>query len=249
MSYGLSKHITAIAGLIFTTLTAFAQELSDTTKKDINTAMQSDTVAVSEIKADTVVISVKEAVTPKADTIETHEAYRQHMYFRKVEIKGDLESFMKELSEKNGFKKISDMTLEGTFAGTDGVYIVPSFSCTSGTVFAVSAHFPQTGDWTVLEKQYLDLKYNLTELYGTPITSREKFIRPYRRGDGYEMKAITNGKYEYESDWELGTTGSISLKIKPDKKKQTAKVVLTYKDRQGMELAIHENKVKFISEL
>ena len=172
----------------------------------------------------------------------------RHMCFMHVEIKGDPASFFRQL-RRQGFGKPRGNSTRGTFAGVENTVVAVDTTAITKTVYRVSAHFPSMKNWEKTLRRYDDLKANVSSLYDDPGFTEESFASPYRMGDGFEIKALENGKCTYHCVWEIRYAGTITLDIVPDRKEKGVKVVLTYEDAAGAALAAEENRRKYINDL
>lgn len=139
----------------------------------------------------------------------------QHITFKSVPVDGTRKEFTLLLREK-GFKETDNRAagiLSGVFAGRQAT-VVADTTATSGTVFRASAFLEQRSKWAELKDDYLTFKRFITEKYGTPIRSEERFDSPYHEGDGFEMKAVSLGKCRYGAAWNH-EAGRIEIGISP----------------------------------
>lgn len=169
-----------------------------------------------------------------------------HQQFKSTEICGSAADFSAKLS-KQGFtpstKYANNMT--GIFAGYE-VSVVYETTPLSKQVFRVIANLPTRQIWSNVENDYATFKANLTTKYGEPKTVNEKFWDPYRKGDGYELKALGSNKVQYVCDW-VTPNGHIQMKILGDEQKCYLKLI--YTDNAGIEQFNKEKEEQFLQDL
>ena len=94
---------------------------------------------------------------------------------------GSISAFGNELV-KAGFKKASDGTYTGAFAGYNGCRVTPSGS---NPIQQVRVDFPVITDWDALERSYDSLQASLTQKYGMePKTSTNSNLAVYDLPNG-----------------------------------------------------------------
>ena len=167
---------------------------------------------------------------------------QEHMVFKGISMGCDLTTFVSQLQAK-GYTAVSvnDETalLLGNFAGTDGCKIGVVCTANSKQVCQVMVIFPTKNSWHSLKKEYLFLKESYTVKYGVP-DSCEYFSAPYADGDGFEMAAVSAGRCNYYSLFEM-TQGRIMLGIADD-----MSIGVVYEDNVNSEL-MHKEKQSVIS--
>lgn len=169
-----------------------------------------------------------------------------HLKFKQTEIKGSQQSFFSELKNKGFCYTGSDAShMAGQFAGQD-VLVSIDRTCVSGTVYQVRATMKSRMGWNEVEADYRLFKNNLIKKYGDPVISKEKFIEPYRKGDGFEIKAAMNGKMEYISCWLL-PEGEITIQIVS--MKHDLVLLIRYTDSKGTQLQEDEKTELFLQDL
>ena len=100
--------------------------------------------------------------------------------FKGIPIKGSASSFGAELV-KAGFKKASDGTYTGDFAG----YSDCKLTVVGNPVQGVRVDFPVIKDWDSLEKSYDSLQASLTQKYGIePTTAKNSNLAVYNLPGG-----------------------------------------------------------------
>ena len=126
--------------------------------------------------------------------------------------------------------------LTGDFAGYKGCTIVVSTLKNLDVVSRIAVLFPDRDTWTSVLNDYQSLKSMLTEKYGYPSDSKEKF-------DGYDgnnydntlvMYALEEGEYEWYTVFSA-ELGEIELSIVSGEKYHTASVGLRYIDKANSE--------------
>lgn len=165
-------------------------------------------------------------------------AQNQHLSFKGVPIDGTLKAYTDAMI-KAGFHYEGTYdgvaALSGDFAGhkgcTIGVYTLKNLDVVS----FISVLFPDQETWTSLKSEYETLKSMLTEKYGEPEESKERFttyVGDYT--NGLVMHALKEEKYEWYTSFstELGT---IKLTISEGEKYSTGRVVLIYMDKANAE--------------
>lgn len=172
-----------------------------------------------------------------------------HLKFKGVEIKNSYDYLKKALCEK-GFSENENQTLVGQFAGyeTEATILVSE----QGTPYAVRAKLPVRNEWKEVEEDYNLFKKNITKKYGEPFGRQEEFLDPYKKGDGFEDKALALNKANYYCLWSL-PNGTIEIKI-------NAKFIagmlrcdmfltVTYTDKTGLETTESMKAKQFIEDL
>ena len=159
---------------------------------------------------------------------------QQHLSFKGVPINGTLKSYT-DAMVKAGFhyEGTQDGTalLTGDFAGYKGCTVGVSTLKNLDVVNRIAVLFPDKETWSGVLIDYEHLKAMLTEKYGTPSDSQEKFTGYV--GDNHNgliMHALKDGEYVW---YTIFTTelGDIELTIIPGMKYDTACVRLSYYDK------------------
>lgn len=176
----------------------------------------------------------------------TVSAQDEHMRFKRVEIKGTEPEFL-SLLKSEGFTEdeTNGLQLKGTFAGYP-VTVQTDKTCMTCTVYQVKANLENRTRWNDVESDYMTFKENLTAKYGDPQSQKEEFEHPYRKGDGYELKAMAVGKVQYHSFWLL-QQGVITIQIVGNEKKLNLQI--RYADNKGLELQTNEEVQMFLNDL
>ena len=167
-----------------------------------------------------------QAQTPADSTL----TQAQHQKFKGVEITGTKDAFFRQLY-KNGYSEMqpaSDQTMyAGIFAGYKVETTVMETPITK-TVYSVVAALPRRVHFEESYEDFKTLLGHLTAVYGQPADRHEEFKSPYTRGDGYSIKALKEGKANFQATWNTGP-GIILIKIinTPD---SASRLLLAYTD-------------------
>lgn len=161
---------------------------------------------------------------------------KPHLTFKNVPIDGDIDVFAGRL-RANGIVKTGDFTFAGPFAGLD-VTAAVAVTPISETVYSVAVHFPSSAVWEETYETFAFYRQKLTEVYGDPKTSVDKFDFPYAHGDGYPLKAMKEKKAHINSWWNLAK-GQIYITIELFGETKT-RTTITYTDEQGQKLQKEE---------
>ena len=159
---------------------------------------------------------------------------QQHLSFKGVPIDGTLKSYT-DAMVKAGFhyELTQDGTalLTGDFAGYKGCTVGVSTLKNLDVVSRIAVLFPDKDTWSAVLTDYEHLKAMLTEKYGTPSDSKEKFTAYVGNYDNsFVMHALKDGEYEW---YTVFTTelGKIELSIFAGTKYNTGCVRLSYYDK------------------
>lgn len=183
-------------------------------------------------------------------TMISYQLYAQdtttHLKFKQIEIKGKAQEFFTALKEK-GFEYTGShqKQMYGTFAGQE-VTVSIDKTVTSETVYQVQARMKPRGNWNEVETDYTLFKTNLIRKYGEAAICKERFHEPYRKGDGFEIKAALSSKLEYISCWVL-PEGEITIQIIPGSKELC--LLIRYSDAAGNRLLEEEKTELFLQDL
>lgn len=140
----------------------------------------------------------------------------KHLSFKGVPIDGTLDQYVLKM-KKSGFTltSTSDGTaiLQGDFAGYKDCYVGVSTLKQKDIVHKIGVIFPDRDTWSALSGNYFNLKEMLTEKYGKPTETVEKF-------DGYSQSNDDNSRFlgvkldycKYFSTW-VTDKGDIQLSI------------------------------------
>lgn len=164
---------------------------------------------------------------------ETDVLKTDHLPFMGKEITGN-ENEMREYLKGKGFKDVKNkdgkQVLKGKFATMDATI---NFGIYEGNLYTVAVTFENKSSWKKLEEDFNTLRDNLIKKYGKPKERIEQFSFPYRRGDGYEIKAVHYSKCLYKVLWEL-REGYVMLMISPSEKEYLAHIALIYTDGEAI---------------
>lgn len=139
-----------------------------------------------------------------------------HVHFQGIPLNGTLNDVMENLEAK-GYELIEEHAnvarLNGRlfrFEHTD-VYVESCPVCLE--VFRVTVCLPQQNSWTELRKQYFNCKEQMTEKFGKPVTSYERFKQRLSIEDDAACEAaIKNGNCFYETVFKI-KGGHVTLGI------------------------------------
>lgn len=163
---------------------------------------------------------------------------QQHLSFKGVPINGTLKEYT-DAMVKAGFhyELTQDGTalLTGDFAGYKDCTVGVSTLKNLDVVSHIAVLFPNKDTWSAVLGDYEHLKAMLTEKYGTPSYSQEKFTGYV--GD-YDNNLVMHALKDDEYVWyTIFTTelGDIELSIMAGTKYNTAMVRLSYYDKANSE--------------
>lgn len=145
----------------------------------------------------------------------------EHLTFKGVPIDGKLDEYVLKM-QKNGFTHVSTKDglalLKGEFAAYKDCVIGVTTLNQKDLVSKISVVFPECKTWSSLSGNYFSLKEMLTEKYGKPSESIEKF-QTYSEpeDDGSKMYEVKMERCKYYSIYytdkgriELSISGSIN---------------------------------------
>lgn len=165
---------------------------------------------------------------------------QQHLSFKGVPIDGTLKSYTDAMI-KAGFHYEGTQDgmslLSGDFAGFKNCYVGVYTLKNVDVVSHIAVIFPERDTWPLLSRDYEQLKEMLTEKYGTPTESVEKFTGYAKNSDdNYEvMHDLREDQYEWYSTFTTDL-GDIKLTLsKGAVKFNTGSVVLIYSDKTNSE--------------
>ena len=154
-----------------------------------------------------------------------------HLSFKGVPIDGKLSEYVLKMKQ-NGFTQINIedgvAILKGDFASYNGCTISVATSKGNDLVSKITVIFPVQESWSLLSSNYFNLKEMLTEKYGQPSESVEKFSSYEPKDDGSKMIKVQSDDCKYVTTYETDK-GSIQLSIKGNF--STAFVILAYFDK------------------
>ena len=163
---------------------------------------------------------------------------QQHLSFKGVPINGTLQEYTNAMV-KAGFHYERTQNglsiLTGDFAGYKGCTIVVSTLKNLDVVSRIAVLFPDRDTWTSVLNDYQSLKSMLTEKYGYPSDSKEKFTAYIGDYDNhFVMNALEEGEYEWYTTFTT-ELGDILLLIRSGLGYHTAYVGLLYRDKVNSE--------------
>lgn len=167
-----------------------------------------------------------------------------HMTFKGVPIDGNLNTVVSKLKQK-GFTLMQSeggtAMLMGDFASFKNC-TVGVFEHESGVVNRVAVMFPDKDSWTLLYRDYRELKDMLIEKYGDPVSVEEEFPNEssYRFNDSDKMHEVRMDRCRYICDW-LTENGAIELRIQHTQM-LGCYVVLLYIDAEN-EAKVHSSAI------
>lgn len=156
----------------------------------------------------------------------------KHLSFRGVPINGTLTEYVSKM-KNNGFTNVQTEDgapiLEGDFASYKNCSVRVSTLKQKDLVSNIVVMFPDCDNWASLSSNYFNLKELLTEKYGNPLESEEKFLNSVPDFDGAKMSSVRLGSCKYYTKY--GTEkGTIQLTIDHNSKRACF-VSLTYIDK------------------
>lgn len=155
----------------------------------------------------------------------------RHLAFKGVPIDGTLDEYVSKMKQK-GFTYIKTQDdiamLNGDFASYKNCIVGVATIKGKDLVSKITVIFPVQESWSLLSSNYFNLKELLTEKYGQPSESVEKFSTYEPKDDGSKMTQVHLDACKYITTYET-EKGSIQLLIKGDL--SSAYVVLSYFDK------------------
>jgi len=146
---------------------------------------------------------------------QTKSDSSKHLTFKGVPIDGTLNEYVSKLKKKGLAHIRTDdgiALLKGDFAAYKncivGVYTLKQRDLVS----RIGVLFPERETWSLLSSDYYSLKELLTEKYGKPSDSKERFQSYTPDDDGSKMTQVQLGACEYYANYET-EKGSIQLSI------------------------------------
>lgn len=135
----------------------------------------------------------------------------QHFKFKGFDINGSIITFAGKL-QNSGFKFIraneTEVVVRGTFAGEPDCSIAVYCSKPGADAESVSVVFSEKKTWNELLMQYVRFKQMLTNKYGEPSETIERFSGNFTT-DEQLLKAVDKGNCHYKTTFtpEHGTIG------------------------------------------
>lgn len=139
----------------------------------------------------------------------------RHLTYKGIPITGSVGHFHNEL-ERKGFTAVKDdkdavAYHKGVFASYR-VKVTTLFTPLSNTIYGTYTYLDEHGLWKEIQTDFDTFKYHLTEVYGEPSSLKEEFQGPYIKGDGYSIKALSEGKVNFKGEWNLDN-GTIRITV------------------------------------
>jgi hypothetical protein len=183
------------------------------------------------------VLSTMQLVAQTADN--------QHLMFKGVPIDGTLSEYVEKM-KLNGFTLLGSENngaiFTGEFANYQNCKIGVGTSNKKDLVSTVFVMFPEREEWNDLYGDYNRLKQMLSEKYGIPNESKEKWENDYEPSLAFRMSAIKRGECNFTTTF-VTPNGKIQLRI--EHQDATCFVFLGYFDKINGEIM----KAKAIDDL
>ncbi len=172
-------------------------------------------------------------------------AENQHLLFKGVPIDGTLSEYVEKM-KLNGFTLLDSTNygamFNGEFANYQNCKIGVGTSNKKDLVSTVFVMFPEREEWNDLYGDYNRLKQMLSEKYGIPNESKEKWENDYEPSLAFRMSAIKRGECNFTTTF-VKPNGKIQLRI--EHQDATCFVFLGYFDKINGEIM----KAKAIDDL
>jgi hypothetical protein len=185
----------------------------------------------------TLLITLFLAITLISSYAQDNVNTSNHMTFKGVPIDGTLNEYVVKM-KKSGFTHKGTENqiaiLEGDFAAYKGCTIGVATLKQKDLVSYITVIFPESDTWSILSSNYYNLQELLTEKYGEPSESVEKwdtYSNP--NDDGDRMHAVKMDNCKYYTTFET-ENGQIQLSIDHDNV-LSCFVRLTYFDKINSE--------------
>lgn len=154
-------------------------------------------------------------IEPETQIVED-EKQSEHLMFKGVPINGKLADYEAKMA-RAGFsyhKTLKDDTrvLKGDFAGFKGCLLQVATMSGLDVVNKIIVTFPDREKWEELENDYKNLKAMLTQKYGSPAQSVEKFVDLYESTDRAKMLALEMDECRWNTTYKT-PHGDIRLSI------------------------------------
>ena len=162
---------------------------------------------------------------------------QQHLSFKGVPINGTLKEYTDAMVKAGFHYEITQdgtALLTGDFAGYKGCTVGVSTLKNLDVVSHIAVLFPNKDTWSAVLGDYEHLKAMLTEKYGTPSDSQEKFTNHVGDNNGLIMYALKDDEYVWYTTFTT-ELGDIELSIMAGTKSHTAMVRLSYYDKANSE--------------
>lgn len=185
----------------------------------------------------TVLISLFCFVLTMTSFAQNNTDTTEHMTFKGVPIDGTLNEYVSKMKQ-SGFALIGTedgvAMLKGDFAAYKGCIIGVATLKGKDLVSKITVIFPEQEAWSSLSSNYYNLKELLTEKYGEPSETVEKFDTYSEPDDDYaKMHAVGMDRCKYFTTFEL-ENGSIQLSIE-NAGFSSSFVMLSYYDKINSE--------------
>jgi len=169
----------------------------------------------------------------------------QHLLFKGLPIDGALSEYVEKM-KLNGFTLLDSTNygamFNGEFANYQNCKIGVGTSNKKDLVSTVFVMFPEREEWNDLYEDYNRLKQMLSEKYGTPNESIEKWESGYEPPLSFRILALKRGECNFTTSF-VTPKGKIQLRI--EHKDATCFVFLGYFDKINGEIM----KAKAIDDL
>jgi hypothetical protein len=169
-----------------------------------------------------------------------------HLTFKGVPIDGTLNEYVSKMKQ-NGFTHISTedgvAMLNGDFAAYKNCIVGVATLKQKDLVSKITVIFPESDTWSLLSSNYFSLKEMLTEKYGKPSDSVEKFDGLEPRDDNSRMYQVKFDNCKYYTTY-IMDKGKIQLSIEHDEVIRCF-VMIAYFDKINSEII----KAKAIDDL
>jgi hypothetical protein len=177
--------------------------------------------------------------------LSAQSAENQHLLFKGVPIDGTLSEYVEKM-KLNGFTLLDSTNygamFNGEFANYQNCKIGVGTSNKKDLVSTVFVMFPEREEWNDLYGDYNRLKQMLSEKYGIPNESKEKWENDYEPSLAFRMSAIKRGECNFTTTF-VKPNGKIQLRI--EHQDATCFVFLGYFDKINGEIM----KAKAIDDL
>ena len=145
-------------------------------------------------------------------------ADNQHLMFKGVPIDGTLSEYVEKM-KLNGFTLLGSENngalFNGEFANYQNCKIGIGTSNKKDLVSTVFVMFPEREEWNDLYGDYSRLKQLLSEKYGIPNESKEKWENGYEPMLSLRMSAVKRGECNFTTTF-VTPNGKIQLRIERD---------------------------------
>ena len=160
-----------------------------------------------------------------------------HLTFKGVPIDGTLNEYVSKMKQ-NGFTHTGTENgvamLTGDFAAYKNCIVGVATLKQKDLVSKITVIFPASNTWSLLSTNYFSLKEMLTEKYGKPSESVEKFQSKYGPvDDNSKMYEVKMNRCKYCTTYEI-EKGSIQLSI--ENNDMACCVILAYYDKINSEI-------------